>query len=137
MFRRFKSAAEAIGEGQDRLDRFREQQRRLIINSSTAKQTLRHGLRFIKRGQSCAIIVKSKDSIDIVMNMFSSLKHMIDINIIQIKEDSILFENGTELRVLPESNKLLATSMLGESVKIINAQDGDPKMKKFRQIIDQ
>lgn len=115
------------------LARFETYQLKHRIDIPTGHEALRYCFRYVKRGISCGLIVNDMKSVAIIMRIVEG--YCKDLDIIKIKSDGFIFENGAEFRVLPKINQHLAYIMLGNDAKIIQAKDGDPKMDKYKRIM--
>jgi len=120
----------------DVLARYESYKQRNRININLAHDALRNCFRFIRRGQSCALIVSDMQSVRVVMDILNNNKYLNNLIILSKKEDGFIFGNNVELRILPKNIESLAHIMIGKNVKIIQASDGDPKMKKFKKVME-
>ena len=116
----------------DVLARFESYKLKNRLDVPTAHEALRYCFRFIKRGISCALIVSDMHSVRTVMEILQSDQYYKDLSVMKRKEDGLIFDDEVEFRVLPKNNEPLAHIMIGKNVKIIQAREGDPKMKKFK-----
>ena len=123
----------------DVLARFDSYKLKNRIDTPTAHEALRYCFRFIKRGTSCALIVSDMTSVNVVMEILnnneSDNQYYKELSVIERKADGIVFSDDVEFRVLPKNNESLARLMMGNHIKIIQAREGDPKMKKFKEIM--
>ncbi len=117
----------------DVLARFDTYKLRNRIDVPTGHDALRYCFRYIKRGISCALVVSDMNSVKTIMSICEL--YCKDLSIIKKSTDGFIFENNIQFRVLPKVNEHLAFIMLGKNVKVIQAREGDPKMKKFKQIM--
>ena len=117
----------------DTLARFESYKLKNKIDVPTGHEALRYCFRHIKRGVSCALVVSDMSSVRIIMNICEV--YCKDLSIIKKKQDGFIFENNIEFRVLPKVNEHLAYIMLGNGAKVIQACEGDPKMKKYKEIM--
>ena len=119
-----------IENAKDRFDSYKLRNR---IDVPTGHEALRYCFRYIKRGISCALIVSDMTSVATIMRICET--YCKNLSIIKRKDDGFTFENDVKFRVLPSINKHLAYIMLGNNAKVIQASEGDPKMKKFKEIM--
>ena len=117
----------------DGIARYERYQLKNQIDIPIGHEALRYCFRYIKRGISCGLIVSDMKSVAIIMRIVEG--YCKNLTIIKRKQDGFIFKEGAEFRVLPRINEHLAYIMLGKDAKIIQARDGDPKMKKFKKIM--
>ncbi len=57
------------------------------------------------------------------------------LTIVERKEDQVTFDNGAQIRIIPENNKWMVNIMMGDKIDVVQAKDGDPKVRKFKKIV--
>jgi hypothetical protein len=119
----------------DVLARFDAYKLKNRLDVPTAHEALRYCFRYVKRGVSCALVVSDMQSVNTIMKILQGDHYYENLSVIKKKGDGFIFEGDVEFRVLPKNNESLAHIMLGKNAKIIQAREGDPKMKKFNEIM--
>jgi hypothetical protein len=122
-------------KSKDVLERFETYKLKNRLDTTTAHDAIRCCFRYIKRGISCALIVSDVPSTQTVMSILQGNEYYENLSVVKIKPDGLIFSDDVEFRVFPKNNEPLAHILLGKDAKIIKANDGDPKVKKFNKIM--
>jgi hypothetical protein len=116
--------------------RFEAYKATLATNMRAAAETTDHCARIVKKGHNCAIIIGLSTELDSVHQLMLAALGRAGIRVISGGRGGILCDNGVQIRILPKNTEIHAHILLGSDCKILQVNDGDPRVKKANEVFD-
>lgn len=120
----------------DGLAKFEAYKATLATNMRIASETADHCAQLVKKGYNCAIIIGLSSEIDSVHQLVVNALGRAQIRVVSGGRGGILCDNGSQIRILSKNTEIHAHILLGENCKILQINDGDPRIKKINEVFD-
>jgi hypothetical protein len=120
----------------DVLSRFEAYKASLATNMRIASETAAHCAQLVKKGYNCAIIIGLSTELDSVHQLVLEALGRAQIRVVSGGRGGILCDNGAQIRILPKNTEIHAHILLGNDCKILQVNDGDPRIKKVNEVFD-
>ena len=122
--------------GGDARSRFEAYKASLAANMSAARETAVHCARLVKKGHNVAIIIGLSTELDSIHQLVVTALGGAEVKVLSGGRGGILCDNGAQIRILPQNVKENAYILLGKDCKILQVNDGDPRVKRVNEVFD-